>query len=32
MKEQDRITLISTHIFINATWIAFLTAVVRWVS
>jgi hypothetical protein len=32
MREQDRLGLLSAHVIIVASWIAFLVVVVRWVS
>lgn len=32
MREQDRLGLISAHIVLVSSWIAFLTMLVRWVS
>jgi hypothetical protein len=32
MREQDRLGLLSAHVIIVSSWIAFLTVLVRWVS
>jgi hypothetical protein len=32
MREQDRLGLLSAHVIIVSSWIAFLVVVVRWIS